>query len=121
MNKFFTIFFGVIDGIVNAFVTEHSSNVSYSNTADNYIPHNYIETSIQAVANQAVHSDFDTTKKEFANQIMEIITTNWHNISSTTKSYAIAQLNRISSKMDYDCNKRYVSSLITRIATKSAT
>ncbi len=117
MGKFCKIFFGIVDGIVESFTTEQVSKSLNSGATQNYIPQNYIETSIQVLADQAINSNFDSVRRDFADKIMKIISTNWDDISSTTKSYAIMQLSHISNKMDFDSYKKYISSLITSIAT----
>lgn len=81
-----------------------------------YRPLNYIESSIKALADEAVGADFDSSMKNYALNIVDILASNWDGIDNTTKRFAVDQLKRISSNMDFDSSKQFVSGLITKIA-----
>ena len=115
MGTIFDLFNRFVDG-VSAGLSETEKTTHPSDTK-NYIPKNSYETAIEALAFDARHATWDSYRLDYAKRIFLIIKTNWDKIPDSTKSYAIAQLKDISTKMAWDSYKSDVSKLITKIAT----
>ena len=76
----------------------------------------YIESSIRAMADQAIKSYTESTKKACADRIFEILANNWDDIPESTVTYAIKRLEDISSKCYLESTKNHISYLIYKIA-----
>ena len=114
METLFDMFNHFIDGVSAGLLETDKTN--NTNDVENYIPKNSYETAIEALASETYNTAWDATKLDYAKQIFQIIAVRWKDVPDSTKSYAIAQLKDISSRMTWDSNKIEVSKLIRKIA-----
>lgn len=79
------------------------------------MPNNAVEASMAAIYENLKSDDWDSTKKEAASNIMDILNANVGNLSESTKTYAINILRGISNKATWTSTKNEINQYITEI------
>lgn len=79
------------------------------------MPNNAVEASMAAIYEGLKSSDWDSTKKEAAENIMDILNANVGNLSESTKTYAINILRGIANKAYWDSTKKEINQYIAEI------
>lgn len=111
-----------IDWLANIIVNEQpieqrSQTILHIGPSKEFIPTNYIETSIKTIADAGVSSTSNYTKEVSAKKIVEVLASTWKEVTGNTKSYAIRQLGRLQKASTSTYTKECISNYITMIAT----